>query len=166
MNIEPRFIAANAIQDLAFDPVQFFDGKVACDGFIADRGGRVRRSFPILFTGSRNGDGIDIFETMYFNDGEVMERRWHIEPESAGHWHATANDIPGPIAIERGRHPGESRWTYSMALPIGGRPLSFDFEDVMVMAGPGLVTAVTHIRKFGIKVAEIITCYRQIQQDS
>ncbi len=162
MNIETRILAGANQADLAFDPLHFFDGPVACDGFIADRSGRVRRSFTIMFSGVRRGDVIDIFEIMQFNDGEVKERRWQIEPSSTAHWQAKANDIPGSISIVQGDHPGEARWTYDMELPIGKRSIGFAFEDVMVMTAPDIMTAVTHIRKFGIKVAEIITSYRRL----
>ncbi len=163
MNIERRIFADVTTTDLIFDPVQFFDGQVMCDGFIAGRTGRVRRTFAITFSGVRSGNAIDIFEIMRFNDGEVTERRWHIEPSGAARWQARANDIPGDVEITLGDHTGEARWTYDMALPVGRRSMTFAFVDVMVMTAPDMMTAITHIRKFGIKAAEIISCYRRLK---
>jgi Protein of unknown function (DUF3833) len=162
MNMQSKVSGDTSATDMVFDPVAFFTGRVACDGFITDRASRVRRCFTILFDGKRTGDAIDIAEALYFNDGEVQYRQWHIKPAGAHQWLGTANDIPTPIVIKPGQSRIESRWTYGMALPIGGRQISFAFEDVMVMITPNQMTALTYVRKFGITVAQIVTSYRRL----
>ncbi len=159
MNIERAIFADMTASDLAFDPVAFFAGTVSCSGFLIDRSGRVRRSFTIEFVGTAKAGAIDIAETLYFNDGEVQHRAWHIAPDGKTRWKASANDIPGPITITRGDHPGECRWQYGMALPIGTRHVTLAFEDVMVMTAPTQMTSLTFIRKFGVRVAQLNCTY-------
>jgi hypothetical protein len=154
---------AAASHGFAFDPVIFFQGRVACDGFIIDRASRVRRTFTILFEGTQAGDAVDIAEILYFNDGEIQHRQWHIKPDGPGRWHGTANDIPTPIVIQQGSRLSDSRWTYGMALPISGRQINFAFEDVMELIAPSHMSALTYVRKFGFTVAQIISSYRRLE---
>jgi hypothetical protein len=163
VNIERRIFPDARASELQFDPLRFFEGDVACDGFVIDRMNKVRRSFVIRFFGTRTDANLTVEETIRFNDGEITDRSWQFVTAGDGAWIAHANDIPGDINIRRGAHAGESRWTYSMTLPVAGRNPLFSFEDVMVMTSATQVTAVTHIRKFGIELVQIITTYRKIE---
>jgi hypothetical protein len=162
VNIDRPIFADLRATDLAFDPLRFFDGRVVSHGFIIDFGGKVRRSFTINFIGTLRDGALNVDEELFFNDGEIAARVWKFAPRGDGTWTASANDIPGPIDIRRGALAGESRWTYRMALPIGGRPMTFDFEDVMVMTAADCMTAVTHVRKLGFKVARIVSTYQRM----
>jgi hypothetical protein len=163
VNIERRIFPDTTAAELQFDPVQFFDGNVACDGFVIDRMNKVRRSFVIRFFGTRVDNELKVAETIQFSDGEITNRSWRFAPVSDGKWIAHANDIPGDIHIRSGAHPGESRWTYTMPLTVGGKQLDFSFEDVMVMTSATQLTAITHVRKFGITVAQIVSTYRKLE---
>lgn len=162
MNIERRIFPDTRAVELQFDPMHFFAGDVMCDGFVIDRMSRVRRSFVISFFGTRTDDKLTVEETICFHDGEITHRNWEFVATGDGAWIAHANDIPGDITIRRGAHAGESRWRYSMTLPVAGRNSLFSFEDVMVMTSATQLTAVTHIRKFGIGLAQIISSYRKM----
>jgi hypothetical protein len=159
MNIESHILAEKPMESLNFDPLAFFEGDVRCEGFITDRGGTIRRSFLINFHGVRVENILKVSEIMYFHDGEVMERRWEFKNVGTAHWHATANDIPGIIDIRSGATARESRWIYRMPLRIKNRDISFSFEDIMTQTSPSGMSALTNIRKFGFKVAQIITSY-------
>jgi Protein of unknown function (DUF3833) len=162
MNIETHILAAKPMDALRFDPLDFFEGDVRCEGFIADRSSNIRRSFVINFHGVRVNDILKVSEIMYFHDGEVMERHWEFRNIGAAHWHATANDISGIIDIVQGATPRETRWIYRMPLRIKNRDISFSFEDIMTQTSPTRMSAMTNIRKFGFKVAQIITSYSKI----
>jgi hypothetical protein len=163
VNIERRIFPDTTAAELQFDPVQFFDGDVACDGFVIDRMNKVRRSFVIRFSGIRTDNKLHVNETIQFNDGEITHRSWQFATLAADAWIAHANDIPGDIHIRRGAHAGESRWTYAMPLHVAGKDRVFSFEDVMVMTSATQLTALTHIRKFGINLVQIVSTYRKLE---
>ncbi len=159
---ETPLVPDKTMQKLVFDPLVYFSGNVKCSGFIADRFGKIRRSFTIDFRGEMNGNKLTVHETMHFNDGEIANRLWHFENVGAGRWLATANDIPGLIDIRHGATPRESRWRYALPLPIGGRAIKLDFEDIMTLTTPDEMTALTNITKFGLRMAQIVSTYARV----
>jgi Protein of unknown function (DUF3833) len=156
---QSRIVANSSMHDLIFDPLVFFAGDIKCSGFLADRFGKIRRSFIIEFQGVKSGEKLDVNEIMYFNDGEIANRQWQFWNTGLAHWCATANDIPGSINIRHGETSRESRWSYAMPLPIGGRPVSLDFEDIMTLTTQDEMTALTNITKFGLRVAQMVSTY-------
>ncbi len=148
---------------LVFDPLDFFDARVDATGIVVDFRSRITRSFIARFDGVRTGSTINIHEKLTYNDGVSEQRQWHIRAASATRWIGTTNDLVGEANIERDRqNPAQNRWRYKMDIPVGGRALRFDMEDIMTLVEPGRMLALTPMRKFGIKVAHIASEYRRI----
>jgi hypothetical protein len=158
MNLDPRF--AQSIE--AHDPVEFFTGTVEAHGFVTDFRNRVRRRFVAQFNGTRKGTAVEVFETLTYADGGQDIRTWRIAPRGPNQWTADANDLVETAILSRGEHGGECRWVYRMDIPINGKPMRLNFEDIMVQLSPEHMVSLTPIRKFGIQVGAISTQYRRL----
>jgi hypothetical protein len=147
--------------DLVQDPLVFFDGIVEAHGFVTDVRGRVARRFSARFHGVTGSGGIAINEVLRYADGQVDRRQWHIRADGDGRWLGEANDVATPIQIRR-ISPTETRWTYAMDVPVGGKPMRLAFEDVMVQMHPDTLISTTPVRKFGLTVARVTCSYQRV----
>jgi hypothetical protein len=152
------------VRQTLFDPLDFFEGDVAASGMVVDWRGQVTRSFTALFSGHRAGpDEIAIFEQLSYSDGASEHRRWTISHAGEGLWQGTASGLATPVLIRRlADTPAQSRWTYDMDIPIGGREMRFAFEDIMIQVSEREMIALTPMRKLGITLARISSSYRRL----
>lgn len=158
MNIETPIRSA-----AVFDPVAFFDGRVEASGMVTDFRGRITRRFVARFDGEQVApDAIEIREQLRYLDGGMDIRNWRIARTGEGVWRADADGLVGSARITRDDdHPGDSRWAYTMAIPVNGKSIRFAMEDIMSMVSADEMVAQTPMRKFGLTLATITSCYRR-----
>jgi hypothetical protein len=130
-----------------------FLGRQSAWALLQDRLGRVRRRFTADIEGRIEGGKLILEEEFLFDDGELSYRTWRISATSPGRFEGEADDIIGKA---RGAEmPWGLSWNYSMALPICGRSIAFDFRDRMYPQAGGAIINRVEIRKLGFRVGDL-----------
>jgi hypothetical protein len=135
----------------------FFDGESEATGIVTDRFGRLRRTFHMAMNGYWSAGTFILDERLTFGDGEVETRLWRIVPEPAGSFTATAKGVAGLV---RGEARGDAtRMDYAYEIVAGGRRLTLAFEDRMYRIDARTLANRVVMRKFGIRVGEIVAMF-------
>ena len=109
------------------------------------------RGKPICRTGT-------LAENFTYSTGTSQNREWRLTLGENGHFTATADDIIGSAqGIQRG---SSVRMTYKIRLPkeAGGHVLNV--TDWLYLMDNGAIINRSQMRKFGIKVAELVATMR------
>lgn len=153
-------------QDYAGSAPQFvlqrhLGGAMVSQGVIFGPGGRVVSRFSARMQGDwdapPHGAGPargTLQEVFTYGDGSTQNRCWQIEPRDATRFRATAEDIIGEAEGEICGASARLRYRIRLAPEAGGHLL--DVVDWMYLAPDGTIVNRSQMRKFGIKVAELI----------
>lgn len=149
----------SALPEPVFNLEEYFNGPLTAYGVVRDRGGRQTRSFQMTLIGSWE-DGIGTLqETILFNDGERSQRTWTIQRAEEGHWTATAGDVIGEARFAaRGN---TLRLDYVLRVPYKGKSLDLKVEDWLYLQPDGLVLNQSVLKKWGLRVGDILTLIRK-----
>ncbi|WP_068112064.1 DUF3833 domain-containing protein [Tropicimonas marinistellae] len=156
----PRDYAATAPE---FDLKQVLNGPIQSEGLIYGPTGRMTNSFVAEMYGEWSGDSGTLTEVFTYSNGNTMQRKWFLELRSNNTFVAKADDIEGE---GRGVISGSTvMLRYRIRLPedAGGHVL--DTTDWMYLMADGTIMNRSEMRKFGIKVAELIATMRPAQVD-
>ena len=144
----PRFVLEN-----------YFDGKVRAWGIVRDRFGTVRRQFTVDMTGTWDGAVLTLDEFFVYDDGETQQRTWRVRKHDDHNYDGSAADVIGSAT---GRSFGNAlNWSYTLALPIGGRTWHVDFDDWMLLQPDGVLINRADMSKFGIRIGEIVLFFHK-----
>jgi hypothetical protein len=141
------------------DISSFFAGRSQAWGMVIDRRGRALRRFIVDIEGSVSGSELVLDESFRFDDGSTDERVWTIDCAGrtvAGHAHDVVGTAHGQI-----EGPALT-WRYELMLPVGKRCFRVAFDDLMVMADHETLLSRAVIRKFGLRMAEVIIAFRRL----
>ncbi len=157
--------AAQSVADYAgtrpiFDIRQQLSGPILSEGLIFGPTGRVTSRFVAEMRGEWSGNSGTLQESFTFASGGTQERKWHLEMTGDGSFSATADDIVGTGSGEQ--RDGVVRLRYRIRLPqeAGGHVL--DVTDWLYLMENGNIMNRSEMRKFGIKVAELIATMRPV----
>lgn len=152
--------AAYAGTGPAFDLRRHLAGPLACEGVIHGPRGRVISRFRMRMQGDWHGDTATLREDFIYASGQVQHREWRLRLGAEGRFTARADDI---IGTARGEVAGAAaRMRYRIRLPreAGGHVL--DVTDWMFLVDNGVIVNRSEMRKFGIKVAELVATMRPL----
>lgn len=142
----------------AIDIRQHLSGPIQSEGVIYGPTGRVASRFVASMRGEWAGDTGTLSENFHYANGGIQQRKWHLTMAEDGSFKATADDIIGEgEGVQRG---GAVRIKYRIRLPedAGGHVL--DVTDWLYLMENGTIMNKSEMRKFGIKVAELIATMR------
>lgn len=143
----------------AFDIRSHMSGPLACEGVIYGPMGRVSARFIAKMQGEfGNGDAGTLAEHFTYATGAKQDRKWNLNFGSNGHFTATADDV---IGVASGEMMGSAvRMTYRIRLEpdAGGHVLSV--TDWLYLMDNGVIMNRSEMRKFGVKVAELVATIR------
>lgn len=142
----------------AFDIRQHLNGPILSEGVIYGPTGRVSSRFVARMHGRWDGDNGTLSEDFTFAGGRQQMRLWTLTMGKDGHFTATAPDIIGQA---KGQQMGAAvRMTYRIRLEpeAGGHVL--DVTDWLYLMENDVILNRSEMRKFGIKVAELIATMR------
>lgn len=137
---------------------EHLSGPILSDGLIYGPGGRVTNSFTAEMYGEWDGDTGTLSETFTYSNGKTQERKWYLKLESENRFTAMADDIVG---VGEGVISGSTAsLTYNLILPedAGGHVLQV--TDWMYLTGNGTIMNKSEMRKFGIKLVELVANMR------
>lgn len=148
----------------AFDLRRHMAGPIASEGVIFGPTGKVAGSFVAEMTGQWDGATGTLTEEFHYATGARQTRQWHLTLANDGTFTATAADV---IGRARGVISGATvRMTYRIKLDedAGGHVL--DVTDWLYLMDNGAIMNKSEMRKFGIKVAELVATMRPANMDS
>jgi len=143
-----------------FDLRQCLNGSIKSEGVLYGPMGRVVTQFTADMEGQWHGATGSLSEHFQYSSGAMQMRKWNLQMGNDGHFTATADDI---IGVARGEVSGATaRLEYRLRLPkeAGGHVLNV--VDWMYLAENGNIINRSEMRKFGIKVAELIASMRPV----
>ncbi len=145
----------------AFDLRKHLSGPMKSEGMIYGPRGHVSSRFVADMKGTWDGKtGVLTEDFVYAGSGQKQARRWSLKLGENGKFTATAPDV---IGTAQGEVSGATvRLTYRIKLleDAGGHVL--DVTDWMYLMENGVIMNRSEMRKFGIKVAELIATIRPV----
>ncbi|MBO9449890.1 DUF3833 family protein [Tropicibacter sp. R16_0] len=142
----------------SFDLRQHLSGELESEGVIFGPNGRATSRFVADFTGIWNGASGELGEVFNYDNGTVQNRKWFLTLGNDGTFTAKADDILG---VGQGQISGSTvRLTYSIRLTEAAGGHVLDVVDWMYLMDNGTIMNRSEMRKFGIKVAELIATIR------
>ncbi|GAB5414156.1 MAG: DUF3833 domain-containing protein [Congregibacter sp.] len=143
-----------------FIPEEFFSGALVASGVLKDRSGRVTRRFTADINAYWRDDVGVLEEDFEFDDGELSRRVWTLTPTGGGRYRATAGDVVGD---GEARTAGNAMFLdYVLRVPYKDSTIDLKIDDRMYLVTPDLLINESVMRKFGLRVGEIVlTIQRQ-----
>jgi hypothetical protein len=132
----------------------FFSGSLLATGVVKDRRGKVIRRFSADIDASWT-DGIGTLdEDFTFDNGDKDRRVWRLEPQGQGVYRATAGDVVGN---GKARVAGNAMFLdYVLRVPYGDGTIDLAIDDRMYLVTPDRLINESVMRKFGLRVGEIL----------
>lgn len=137
---------------------QHLNGHILSEGLIYGPNGKMTNSFVAEMYGEWDGDTGTLSENFTYSNGTKQARKWFLKIGENNTFTATADDI---IGVGHGVVSGSTvMLRYKIVLPkdSGGHTLSV--VDWMYLTENGVILNKSELRKFGIKVAELIATMR------
>lgn len=144
-----------------FDPQVHLNGKMVSDGVIYGPTGRVVTRFVAEMEGVWDGDEGTLAEFFQYAGGGGIDRKWFLKIGENGNFTATADDIIGEAVGIRSGSTVQLKYKLRLAENAGGHVL--DVVDWMYLLDNGTIVNRSQMRKFGIKVAELVASIRPVE---
>lgn len=142
----------------AFSLKTHLSGEILSEGLIYGPTGKMTNSFVARMVGEWDGDTGTLSEEFTYSNGKQQSRKWYLKLGEGNSFTATAEDIVGEA---RGTVSGSTiKMEYQIVLPedAGGHTLTA--IDWLYLTENGVIMNKSEMRKFGIKVAELIATMR------
>lgn len=142
-----------------FDIRTHLNGPLIMEGVLYGPMGRVTSRFVAEAHGSWEGNKGHLVENFKFDSGTEQKREWFLTSKNDGTFEAEAPDV---IGVGQGTQMGsaiELKYRIKLAESAGGHEL--DTTDWMYMLDNGTIVNRSQMRKFGIKVAELVATVRR-----
>ncbi len=140
-----------------FDIREALKGQFIAEGVIYDYTGNVNIRFHAKMNGQFSDRDGTLDESFTYSDGFVDQRNWKIKFEQDGSFTATAPDVIGTATGQQKGNAVVMRYKLRLAERAGGHVL--DVTDWMYLLDSGVVINRSEMRKFGIKVAELVGAF-------
>ncbi len=143
-----------------FDIRTHLNGPLIMEGVLYGPMGRVTSRFVAEAHGSWEGNKGYLVENFQFDSGTKQKREWFLTSKNDGTFEAEAPDVVG---VGQGTQMGsaiELKYRIKLADAAGGHEL--DTTDWMYMLDNGTIVNRSQMRKFGIKVAELVATVRRV----
>jgi hypothetical protein len=134
------------------------NGEILSEGLIYGPTGKMSNSFVARMIGEWNGNSGTLTEYFTYSNGKQMTRKWYLTMGTGNSFTATADDIVGE---GRGVISGATvKLTYRIVLPEDAGGHTLDVTDWMYLTESGAIINRSEMRKFGLKVAELVATMR------
>lgn len=146
------------------DPRTHLSGPLALEGVIYGPTGRVVSRFTAQAQGTWHGDSGTLAEDFTYDSGARQSRAWSLTLGPDGTVTGTAPDVVGTA---QGRVLGSAlvlRYQIRLEPQAGGHVLSV--TDWMYLLDNGTLMNRSEMRKFGVKVAELVATMRPAPEQS
>ncbi|MEM9715809.1 MAG: DUF3833 family protein [Pseudomonadota bacterium] len=142
-----------------FDIRDALNGHMICEGVIYGPTGRVSARFVADMHANWNGDEGYMTEEFRYDSGTKLDREWTLRVVDGKRIEATAPDI---IGTGEGAQEGSGvQLKYAIKLPESSGGHVLNTTDWMYLMENGTIMNRSQMRKFGIKVAELVATIRK-----
>ena len=141
-----------------FELQRVLNGPILSEGLIYGPNGRMTNSFVARMYGEWEGDSGTLSEDFTYSNGKRMQRKWFITMGSGNAFTATADDIEGVATGEVSGSTAMMRYRIRLPEDAGGHVLNV--TDWLYLTEDGAIMNRSEMRKFVIKVAELIATMR------
>jgi len=132
------------------------------EGVIYGPMGRVEARFVAKMQGDWANDGTGtLAESFTYATGGTQERKWFLTMGENGHFTATADDIVGQATGQQVGSTVRMKYRIKLNEDAGGHVLNV--TDWLYLMENGSIVNRSEMRKFGIKVAELVASIRPEQ---
>jgi hypothetical protein len=146
-------------QTPVLDLATYFNGPLTAWGYFADRKGEVKRRFTVTMTGEWTGNQGVLTEDFVWSDGERQRRVWKLTRLDAHRYAGRADDVKGEA--HGVAHGNALQWRYTLLLPVDGKTVEVQFDDWMYLIDETTLLNKSEMRKFGVKLGEIVIAFRK-----
>ncbi len=141
-----------------FSLKKHLNGEILSEGLIYGPNGKMSNSFVARMVGEWDGNSGTLAEWFTYSNGKQMTRKWYLTMGTGNTFIATADDIVGE---GKGEISGSTvKLTYRIILPEDAGGHTLDVTDWMYLTENGAIMNRSEMRKFGIKVAELVATMR------
>ncbi|MCG7521156.1 DUF3833 domain-containing protein [Ruegeria sp. Ofav3-42] len=142
----------------AFRMKENLNGEILSEGLIYGPNGKVTNSFVARMVGEWDGNKGTLAEYFTYSNGKQMTRKWYLTLGTGNTFTAMADDIVGE---GQGMISGSTvKLSYRIILPKDAGGHTLDVTDWMYLTENGVIMNRSEMRKFGIKVAELVATMR------
>lgn len=143
-----------------FDLRRHLSGTFLSEGVIYGPLGRVDSRFVARMQGDWQGDQGTLRESFRFASGATQTRAWQLRLTEGNRFTATAEDVVGTA---HGVQSGAAlRLTYRLRLPVDAGVHVVSVVDWLYLTENGHIVNRSEMRKFGVKVAELVATMRPL----
>ncbi len=158
-DLASQSVDAYARKTPLLDLRRYLDGPLTASGVFIGLSGHAQRRFTIEMNGSWTGNSGRLEERFRYDDGETGERCWELEFAGDGEFSATAHDVPG---VAKGAQSGNvAAMRYRLRVPRKSGEVVVSMQDWLYLIDDGTLINRARMSKFGLKVGEIIACFRR-----
>lgn len=141
-----------------FDLKTHLSGEILSEGLIFGPNGKMTNSFTAKMVGTWDGDTGTLTEEFTYSNGKTQSRRWYLTLGPDKSFTATADDLVGEA---QGVVSGATvRLNYEIILPEESGGHTLQATDWMYLTADGAIMNKSEMRKYGLKVAELIATMR------
>ena len=142
----------------AFSLKTHLSGEILSEGLIYGLNGKMTNSFVAKMVGEWDGDNGTLSEEFTYSNGKQQSRKWFLTLGEGNTFTATAEDIVGQA---RGVVSGSTvKMEYQIVLPQEAGGYTLSAIDWLYLTENGVIMNKSEMRKFGVKVAELIATMR------
>jgi len=142
----------------AFDMKEHLSGEILSEGLIYGPTGKMTNSFTARMFGEWNGNTGTLTEEFVYSNGREQIRKWYITLGEDDSFTATADDIVGEATGTVSGSTVRMEYTIILSEQAGGHRLNV--TDWLYLTESGVILNRSELRKFGLKVAELIATRR------
>ncbi len=149
-----------------FDVQKNLSGDYLSEGLIYDYTGKVVSRFKARMIGEFDSNGGTLSEHFIYASGREDHRKWTLTFNGDGTFTATAPDLIGQAEGIQSGNTLQMKYKLKLSEDAGGHTLSV--TDWMYLTDEGTIINRSQMRKFGIKVAELVAVFkhRDINENS
>ncbi|CUH88972.1 hypothetical protein PH5382_02916 [Phaeobacter sp. CECT 5382] len=141
-----------------FDLTTHLSGEILSEGLIFGPNGKMTNSFVAKMVGTWEGDSGTLTEEFTYSNGKSQNRKWFLTLGPGNTFTATADDLVGE---GQGIISGSTvQLTYEIILPQESGGHTLQATDWMYLTANGAIINKSEMRKFGLKVAELVATMR------
>jgi hypothetical protein len=145
-----------------FDLRTHLSGEILSEGLIFGPTGKMTNSFVAKMVGEWDGNVGTLTEDFTYSNGKTQSRKWYLTLGPDNTFTATADDLVGTA---HGVVSGSTvRLSYEIILPQDAGGYTLRATDWMYLTADGAIMNKSEMRKFGLKVAELVATMRPLKK--
>lgn len=150
-----------AAEEPTLDLRTYLNGPLEAHGILFDYTGKPDLRFHVAMTGRWNGNTGTLEEHFTYSDGRKETRTWTITFRDDHHFTGTAADVVGEATGSQYGNSMNMRYTLDATRP-NGDTITLSMDDWMYLMDEKTLINRTTMRKFGLKVGELVITFRKL----